>query len=29
MYGGIEDPLTGTKIAPTGDVYSMKLFASK
>lgn len=25
MYGGIEDSNSGNKIAPTADVYSMKL----
>lgn len=30
MYGGIEDPGTAdTKIAPTSDIYSLKLHASK
>jgi hypothetical protein len=29
MYGGIEDAPAGGKIAPTGDIYSMKLHLSK
>ena len=29
VYGGIEDASTGNKIAPTGDIYSMKLHLSK
>jgi len=29
MYGGIEDSNSGNKIAPTADVYSMKLHLSK
>jgi hypothetical protein len=29
MYGGIEDASNGTKIAPNGDVYSLKLHLSK
>ncbi len=29
MYGGIEDATKDSKIMPTGDIYTMKLYPSK